>query len=70
MAPTTKDLKSFGRALRRERTARNLTQVQLARELGLSSKSVCAFEYGVNWPSMPAYIALCRFFGQQAPFLA
>lgn len=53
-------LKSFAAALRARRTQMNMSQRDLARRVGISSKSLCNLEMGNNWPSMPVYVALIR----------
>lgn len=54
-------LKKFATRLRARRLKMNLSQRDLARQVGISSKSLCNLEMGNNWPSLPVYVALTRF---------
>ncbi len=50
---------SFSAALRGRREAARLSQAELARKIGVSSKSLSNIEAGHNLPSLPVYAALC-----------
>lgn len=51
---------AFGTALRGKRQMLHMAQIELAEEVGVSTKTVNTIEYGHNWPSLPLYIAICR----------
>lgn len=71
MLATKKDLTTFGLEVRRLRTTANLSQTALAKKAGFSNKQLNHIEYGVHWPSMKAYIALCRALGiEKIPMVA
>jgi len=51
--------------VRKLREARDLSQGDLARELGVSRQTVNAIETGRYLPSLPLAFAIGRFFGRQ-----
>lgn len=53
-------LTKFAAALRARRLNMKMSQRELARQVGISSKSLCNLEMGNNWPSVPVYVALTR----------
>ncbi len=63
MLATNKDLKRLGGEIRRRRIALRLSQDALAKRAGFSNKQLNHVEYGVHWPSIEAYISLCRVLG-------
>jgi putative transcriptional regulator len=52
-----------GNVVRELRTAKNLSQADLAAALGVSRQTVNSIETGRYTPSLPLSIALARFFG-------
>lgn len=48
-------MKAFAANIRRHRTARGLTQEQLADELGLSRQTVFYYESGSRWPQAAVF---------------
>lgn len=52
-----------GNTVRDLRTARKLSQADLAAALGVSRQTVISIENGRYTPSLPLSIALARFFG-------
>jgi len=48
------------------RKSHNLSQEQLAHELGISRQSIIALEQGKSMPSLPLVVTMCRFFN--SPF--
>lgn len=57
---TKKALAAFGAALRKRRREQMMTQTELGSRVGVSSKTLCNVEMGVNWLSLPVYVAICR----------
>ena len=53
----------LGKAIARERTARGLTQEQLAEIIGVEQETVSRFERGATLPPLPRLIQLADFFG-------
>lgn len=60
-------LKRLAAWLREQREARNLSLMKLADEVGCSFKQIHNIEKAQNWPSMPLFIAICRFFNHPVP---
>jgi putative transcriptional regulator len=53
----------MGNDVRRRRTLANLSQGQLASQLGVSRQTVNSIESGRYLPSLPLALAIARFFG-------
>jgi HSP20 family protein len=51
--------------LREFRKRNNLSQEELADELGISRQSIITLEQGKSMPSLPLAVSLCRFFNAQ-----
>jgi len=49
--------------LARQRAARQLSQKQLARQVGLSQSAIAAYETGERTPSLAVARRIARFFG-------
>lgn len=58
----------LGRALRRARLWRSLTQVQLAAELGTSARTISRWERGSDVPSLLLLGPLCAALGVSAEY--
>lgn len=54
---------AFARRLRRLREARRISQADLARRLGVSQRTVSAYETGAAWPPPPTLLRLSDEFG-------
>ena len=52
--------KAFGAYIKKHRTAKGLTQRSVADALGITIKSVCAFEKGSTFPSQENIFALAK----------
>lgn len=60
--------RKLGREIWRRRQQRQWTLKELAAAAGgISLKQVSNVESGANWPSMPAYIAICKALGMPTP---
>ncbi len=57
------DLKRLGSALRRHRQQSKLSQFALAKLTGVSNQQMNNIEGGRCWPSLPAYVVICRALG-------
>lgn len=55
------DLIKIGAYIAEKRRALGITQVELARQLGMSDKSVSKWERGICLPDVSIYIQLLRF---------
>ena len=53
----------MGNDVRRRRTLANLSQAELASQLGVSRQTVNSIESGRYLPSLPLALAIARFFG-------
>lgn len=53
----------FKISLKAARKNANLTQDQVARELEVSNKTVCAWENGKSFPTADKIDALCKLYG-------
>lgn len=53
---------TFPEHLQRLRQGRNLTQKEVAREIGISLPSYQRYEYGTRDPMLPTLIALADFY--------
>lgn len=53
----------MGNDVRRRRTLANLSQGELASQLGVSRQTVNSIESGRYLPSLPLALAIARFFG-------
>ena len=51
---------AFGAYIKKHRTAKGLTQRDVAEALGITIKSVCAFEKGSTFPSQENIFALAK----------
>ena len=54
----------FAKNLKDLRTAKGLTQKQLAAALGVDQRTVSAWENGVCEPSFDLLLKICRFFNE------
>ena len=59
----------FAERLKELRTENNLTQVQLAKETGISRSNFYYWESGKKIPSADAVITLARYFGVPTDYL-
>jgi transcriptional regulator with XRE-family HTH domain len=57
---TPREMAKFGLAVRARRQELKLGLRQLSRLSGISYGMLCHIEKGENYPSLQAYIALCR----------
>lgn len=57
------DLIKIGAYIAEKRRALGITQVELARQLGMSDKSVSKWERGICLPDVSIYIQLCEILG-------
>lgn len=65
---SSKDLKAMGAALRAARVERGISQIAMAKTIGISNKQLCNIEKGNNWPSLQVYSAICtKVFGAKLP---
>jgi putative transcriptional regulator len=53
----------MGNDVRRRRTLANLSQAELASQLGVSRQTVNSIESGRYLPSLPLALAIARYFG-------
>ena len=53
-------LDAFGKAVRIERTKRNLTQIQLAEKLGMSKRTIVQAERGQSNPKLETVVLLTQ----------
>ena len=60
-------LKRLAAWLREQRELRGLSLMKLADEVGCSFKQIHNIEKGQNWPSMPLFVAICRYFKHPVP---
>ncbi len=67
MVEELKHLADQARSRRLGHTNPRLSQVEFARTLGVSNKTLDNIEAARNWPSMPVYIKLCRALGVGTP---
>ena len=51
---------AFGAYIKKHRKARGMTQQAVADALGITKKSVCAFEKGITFPSQENIFALAK----------
>lgn len=61
------DLARLGTAVRRKRQQKKLSQLGLAQLAGISNSQLNNVESARNWPSLPAYLAICRALGVGEP---
>lgn len=59
----------FGAVLKELRTARNLTQTELGRQLGLSKAVVSKYENGISYPTFDILIGFAKYFGVSTDYL-
>jgi transcriptional regulator with XRE-family HTH domain len=59
MQPIDEKMGEIGRRIAAARVARGWTQRQLAEAAGVHRKTVTAYESGVCWPSLAAFVRLC-----------
>jgi transcriptional regulator with XRE-family HTH domain len=59
---TNRDLVTLGRNIRlcRQAVNVNISQIELAKRVGISNRQLSNIEAAKNWPSLQVYIALCR----------
>lgn len=62
-------MKEIGRIIREERIHKNLTQAQLAGQIGVTQDSISLWEKGKRIPDTQYVIALCKVFGISADYL-
>lgn len=60
---------NFGFCLKTLRLENNMSQVELARSLGLSANTISQYETGKRFPDQNGIIMICRFFNVSADFL-
>lgn len=59
----------FGEILRKLRNERHLTQVQLAKRVGVSDSTIALYETGERLPSLHSLIEIARVFGVSTDYL-
>ena len=59
----------FKERLKELRVAHELSQMQLARAVGISQSAIAKWELGKAEPTASAIIALARFFGETTDYL-
>jgi len=52
--------RELGVNIRARRKAIGMSQADVAREIGISSKTLCNVEMGLAWPSLPMFVRLCK----------
>ncbi len=57
---SVKELKNFGRNLAEKRMSAQITRQAFAKKCGISYKHYFNIENGVQLPSLPTYISICR----------
>ena len=62
-------MKKFAERLKELRTEKNLTQMQLSKETGLSAGAIGFWETEKRIPNAMAIIALAKFFGVTTDYL-
>ena len=62
-------MKKFAERLKELRTEKNLTQMQLSKETGLSAGAIGFWETAKRIPNAMAIIALAKFFGVTTDYL-
>ena len=62
-------MKKFAERLKEIRTEKNLTQMQLSKETGLSAGAIGFWETEKRIPNAMAIIALAKFFGVTTDYL-
>ena len=62
-------MKKFAERLKEQRTEKNLTQMQLSKETGLSAGAIGFWETEKRIPNAMAIIALAKFFGVTTDYL-
>lgn len=65
----SKELFGLGERIKHLREAKDLTQAELARILGLSRSAVNAWEMGLSVPSVSYIVALSKLFGVSSDML-
>ena len=59
----------FGNKLKTQRLSKNMTQAQLAQNLGLTKSVISAYETGLRLPSYDILIRIARIFNVSTDFL-
>ena len=59
----------FGERLKELRMARGMSQMQLARAVGISQSAIAKWELGKTEPTASAIILLAGFFGETTDYL-
>lgn len=59
----------FGDKLKTIRKAKKMTQVELSRELGVSTSVIAAYEQGKNFPSVSVLIEICKILRVSSDYL-
>lgn len=59
----------FGNKLKTLRKSKELTQLELARQLNLSKETVSSYEQGNMYPSVEVLIKLCQILGVSSDYL-
>lgn len=62
-------MKKFAERLKELRTQRNLSQMQLGLETGISQSSIGAWEIALSVPNAKAIIALAKYFDVSSDYL-
>ena len=60
---------TFPEKLRRARKNKNMTQVQLAEAVGVSSRCIQNYELGARYPKRPILASMCRTLGIRMEYL-
>lgn len=60
---------SLGERIKAEREKKGLSQMELAREFGLTQPTICKYEYGTKNPPNEMVIGLAKFFGVSTDYL-
>ncbi len=62
-------MEKFAKRLKELRTQRNLSQMQLGLETGISQSSIGAWEIALSVPNAKAIIALAKYFDVSSDYL-
>ena len=60
----------FGERLKDLRTEKNLSQVQLAKEIDVGKSIISTWEKGINYPTLPRLVSIAKYFGVSIDYLA
>lgn len=59
----------LGKRIKELRTEKNISQLTLAKQIGVSQKAIDYWERGVNEPKACYIVALCNYFDVSADYL-